>query len=470
MRTAAVQATVSLPDPVASWLHCSNVAPSLAHRGGVHFASSAAPSSSSAATSNPKSNAGVAAAFSGLPERTSPRALLFLRAPAQVLLDIEAHALTEADPLKSASLAAYQQQFNDVLQKGLAVSELMQVFRSWLSHMPVPPSLPYIHTYIEARVLRGHRITQVLVDLIPLAPTFSERTIVHVMLLCAKQRSTEETLGALRFLSQYTGARIPFTLPLMNHMIDNFSRQNDISGAAILYDELTALGLSPDADTYRSMYLGFARLGEMEAAFSVVGHMQSRAGMALAVGVFEDIIEETVKEDNPEGGLLALQRIAQFAPTQPKAPNAIAGLRTETTPAAAAATATTAETTEGATPPPTSSVFPSSSVDAQLVVPPLVPSVRCFSLLLRAYLSRGALDTSLQIYYSLRAETGRVLDSAASATGDTSAATSTNNAAAADAASSATKTAVLAEGGGLFEQLLGMVARRISPSATRSTS
>lgn len=293
-------------------------------------------------------------------------ALRFLRGTSQVLLDIEAFALTEADPEKPASLAAYKQQFNDVLAKGLPVTDLLTVFRSWVSHMPRPPELAYIHTYLEARVRRGHKLTHVLVDLIPLTPHFTEQSVVLVMLLCAKQRSTEETLGALRFLNTYTTQRVPFTLDLMNRLIDNFSLQNDISGAAILYDELGNYGLSPDRDTYRSMFLGFARMKEMEACFSVCGHMQAR-GMALDVGVFEAIIEVCIRYDNADAGLLTLQRIASFAPSQP----------------AVAPAAGTAGGGGGA-------------------LVPLAPSSRCFELLIRSYLHKQQLDTVLQIYYELR--------------------------------------------------------------------
>ena len=111
------------------------------------------PSALAAAAASPAAGGSASAACfstasgqsgSGHSERMSSRAMLFLRPPAQVLLDIEAHALTESDPLKSISLDAYQRQFNHVLQAGMPVAELMQVFRSWQANMPQPPPLSYI--------------------------------------------------------------------------------------------------------------------------------------------------------------------------------------------------------------------------------------------------------------------------------------------------------------------------------------
>lgn len=281
----------------------------------------------------------------------------FLRPPSQLLLDIEAFALTESDPEKKVSLEAYKTQFNYVLQKGLPIAELLRVFRSWVSHMPNPPELTYIHSYIDARVRKGHSINAILVDLSPFINQFTDQTLVLVMLLCAKQRSTEETVNALRFIATQVSHRIPLTLSLMNRFIKNFSMQNDISGATILYDELASYNLVPDQETFESMYLGFARMKEMEAAFSVFGHMQQR-GIPLKIGMFEEVIEVCVRYDNAEAGLLTLQRIASFNQTQPKV---------------------------------------NDGQETTLILTP-----RCFELLIRAYLNKQQLDLVMQIYYELR--------------------------------------------------------------------
>lgn len=292
---------------------------------------------------------------SGLPPSSS--SIPFLRPAQQQLFDIEAYALTETDPEKKVSLEAYKTQFNYVLQKGLAVTELLRVFRSWVAHMPSPPELPYIHSYIDARVRKGHSIHAVLVDLTPFIGQFTDQTLILVMLLCAKQRDTDETIGALRFIHAHLASRIPLTLPLMNQFINNFSLQNDISGATILYDELSSLGLEPDQETYQSMYLGFARMKEMEAAFSVFGHMQQR-GIPLRVDMFEQVIEVCIRYDNAEAGLLALQRVDTFNESQP---------------------------------------FNDDGTRHQLV-----RSTRCFELILRAYLGKQQLDLVMQIYFEMR--------------------------------------------------------------------
>ena len=317
-----------------------------------------------------------------------------------ILRDIEAGALTDTSPGRSVTVSALKHQFNEALRNSRPIAELTAVFRVWVSVMSQPPlavvnaqraaaqaiaagdlenvpevpawkpqlpDLSYIHLYIEARVRKGHKLTAVLIDLTPLTAVFTEETLVQCMLLCAKQRSPEETVAVLRFLNTYMTQRIPFTLALMNKFIENFSLQNDISGAAILYDELANYSLLPDLTTYRSMYLGFARMKEIEASFSVLGHMQSR-GIPLEIRMVEEIIEAAIRYDNADAGLQALQRVPNFAASQP--PRGVAG--------------------------------------GELV--PLVASNRCYELLIRAYLQRHELDTVMQIYYELR-NAGMVLHS-----------------------------------------------------------
>ena len=176
------------------------------------------------------------------------------------------------------------------------------------------------------------------------------------MLLCAKGRDTEQTVGTLRYIHMHIAHRIPLTLALMNRFINNFSLQNDITGATILYDELANYSLIPDQQTFQSMYLGFTRMKEMEATFSVFGHMQQR-GIPLTVSMFEQVIECCVRHDT-EAGLLTLQRMASFNATQPMAND---GTR-----------------------------------------PVLTPTSRCFELLIRVYLDKKQIDMVTQIYRELR--------------------------------------------------------------------